>query len=154
MPLVKIFNALSISVNNFGTGIPCGPPPLFCGHALMPQLLSSSGAVVVLKLPVWWNKGTKPPSSWQQGSLFNWLDVLCIRVEDINLLQILTWRGTYPLHTPFWSCIPWPSSMSTCVGHGVYHLLASMGIYIIPLAKCTCSFRCLHPLHITWSLWP
>ena len=73
----------------------------FCGHALMPWLSSSSGAVVVLVLLVWWSEGIKPPSSWWQGSLFNWVGLLCIRVEDVNSSWILTWRGTYPLHPPF-----------------------------------------------------
>ena len=51
----NIFNALSISVHNFGMGIPQGPcslPP-FCGHTLVPWLLSSYGAVVVLIFLIW-----------------------------------------------------------------------------------------------------
>ena len=32
--------------------------------------------------------------------------------------------------------------------------MASMGSNIIPLAKCTCSFQCLHLLHVTWGLHP
>ena len=66
----------------------------------MPWLSSSSGAVVVLILLVWWSKDIKPPSSWQQGSLFDWVGVLHVRVEDVDSLWILTWRGTYPLHPP------------------------------------------------------
>ena len=97
-------------------------------------------------------EGIKPPSSWWQRSIFNWVGVLCIRVEDVDSLQILTWRGTYLLQPPFWSCKPWPSSVSSCVSHGIHHLMASMGSDIIPSAKCTWSGRCPHQLHITWSL--
>ena len=42
--------------------------------------------------------------------------------------------------------------MSSCVSHGVHHLMASMDSNIIPSAKCMHSFRYPHPLHITWSL--
>ena len=67
-----------------------------------------------------------------------------------------SWHGGVLTHyTPhFWSCKLWPSSMSSCVSHGVHHLMASMVSDVIPSAKCMCSFRCPHPLHITWSLHP
>ena len=44
--------------------------------------------------------------------------------------------------------------MSSCAGHGVHHPMASKGSDVIPFAKHMCSFRHLHPLHITWSLHP
>ena len=57
-----------ISVYNFGQVFLAVHPP-FCGHALVPWLSSSSGAVVVLKLLIWWSEGKKPPSTWKQGPL-------------------------------------------------------------------------------------
>ena len=87
-----------------------------------------------------------------QGSLFDWVGVLHVREEDASSSILMTQR--YLLHPPFWSCKPWPSSMRSCVGHGVHHLMASMGGDIIPSAKHMCSFQCLHPLHSTWSLHP
>ena len=67
-----------------------------------------------------------------------------------------TWHGGLLTHynPPFWSCKPWPSSVSSCVSHRVHHPMALMGSDVIPSAKCTWSGRCPHPLHITWSLHP
>ena len=108
----------------------------------------------MLTLLVWCNEGIKPSFGWQQGSLFDWVVVLCIREEDASSSVLLTQRGTYPFHPPFWSCKLWPSSMSSCVGCGVHHLMESMGSDIIPLTKHMCSFWHLHPLHLTSSLHP
>ena len=108
----------------------------------------------MLTLLVWCNEGINPSFSQWLGSLFVWMGVLCIRKEDASLSILLTWRGTYPLHPPFWSCKLWPSSMSSCVSHGVHNPMTSMGSDVIPSAKHVHSFQCLQPLHITWSLHP
>ena len=108
----------------------------------------------MLTLLVQCNEGIKPPFDWWQGSLFDWVGVLHIREGDASSSILLTWKGTYLSHPPFWCCEPWPSSMSSCVSHGVHHPMASAGSDVIPLAKCMCSFQHLHPLHITWSLHP
>ena len=82
------------------------------------------------------------------------MGVLHIRGEDTSSSILLTQRGTYPLHPLFGLTKLWPSSVSSCVSHGVHHLMASMGKDVIPSAKCTCSFWHLHLLHITWCLHP
>ena len=106
---------------------------------------------MTLTLLVQCNKGIKSLFCWQQGSLFVWVGVLHIREEDTSSSMLLTWRGTYPLYPPFGLANHDPSSS---VGCGVHHPMASVGSDVIPLVKCTCSFQCLHPLHITLSLHP
>ena len=64
---------------------------------------------------------------------------------------------TYPFHSPLcsaWPCLPWPSSVSGHICHGVYYPPVSMGIDIIPSSLCMCSFWGLQPHHITWGLHP
>ena len=129
--------------------------PPFCEHILMPWLSSSSGFPLVLVIILFnamrvqshLSTGSKGPSSCG-------MEVLCVREEDASSSILLTQRGTYPLHPPFGLAKLWPSSMSTYVGHGVHHLMVSMGKDIIPSAKCMCSFQNLCLLHITWCLHP
>ena len=62
---------------------------------------------------------------------------------------------TYPFHSPLcsvWSCLPWPSSMSGHICHGVHYLPASIGIDVVPSALCMYSFQGLQPHRIIWSL--
>ena len=98
----------------------------------------------------------KPPLYRQQGFLFWWVGAFHIREVD-KCCHSLTW-GLLTHFTPLlfyvWSCLPWPSSVSGCIHHGVHYPPASMGIDIIPSALCTCSFWGLQPHHITWGLHP
>ena len=67
---------------------------------------------------------------------------------------LLTW-GYLPVLLPpcsVWPCLPWPSSMSGCIGHWVHYVLASMDIDVFPSALHMCSFWSLQPHHITWGL--
>ena len=97
--------------------------------------------------PVYGSEGIKPLISQQPGSLFEWVGVFHIKVDDHRSSRILPQRGTYPFHTPMVLQL-WLSSMSSCGSCSVHYLMALMG------------WRCLHPppnacplpLHITWSL--
>ena len=66
--------------------------------------------------------------------------------------------ATYPFDSPsfcfVWSCLLWPSSMSSCIHCRVHYPPASMGIDIIPSTLCTCSLWGLWPHHITWGIHP
>ena len=53
-----------------------------------------------------------------------------------------------------WPCLPWPSSMSGHIHHGVHYLAASMGIDIVLSTLNSCSFWGLQPHHVTWGLQP
>ena len=93
-------------------GIPSRLTPLLCGYALVPRLSSSSGTVVSVNTSSYLMKwGIKPPFSWQQGSLFDWVGVLCIRVKDASSLVNLTQRGYLPITPPFGlanhDSVPW-----------------------------------------------
>ena len=41
----------------------------------------------------------KPRKHWWQGSLYNWVGVCHIKVDDDESLKNLTWRGAYLFHT-------------------------------------------------------
>ena len=113
----NIFNNTVYHSLWFWRGIPCRLPPFCVGMPLCPGCHLVLVLLLMLILLVQWSEGIKPPFSWQQGSsLFEWR-VLCIREKDIGSSVNLTWRGTYPLLPIFWSCKPWLSSMSSCVGH-------------------------------------
>ena len=75
-------------------------------------------------------EGMKPPLYRQGGSLFQWVGAFCIREED-RCCHSSGHRGYLPISLPLcsvWPCLPWPSSMSGHIHHGVHYLPASMGI--------------------------
>ena len=82
-----------------------------------------------------------------QGSLLWWVGVFHIIEVD---------RGYLVISPPcfLWPCLPWPSSMSGCICHGVHYLPVSMSIDFIHSALHTCSFWGLEPHNITWGLHP
>ena len=149
--LTKNFNALSIQSIVFGMGIPCSPPPVLwaCPHAMAVIWFWCCGCVETSHSVKWGYKplqlaarvplqlgGTTPHQGRRHQFIAN---------PDME--------GYLPITSPsLWSCKLWPSSVSSCVSHGVHHLMASMGSDVIPSAKCTCSFRCPHPLQVTWNL--
>ena len=94
------------------------------------------------------------PFFWQQGSLFNWVGVFSIKVDDDESSKSLTQRGTYLFHTPLWSCnhdsVPWV--VVAVVQSAVWWHLWAEDIY--PSAKHTWSCRHPLPLHITGNLHP
>ena len=101
-------------------------------------------------------EGMKPPLNRQQGSLFWWVGVFCIRKVDRHCHS--SWHGGYlPISLPpcfVWPCLLWPSSMSGCICCWVHYLPASTGIDIVPSTLHTCSFQGLQPHHVTWGLHP
>ena len=101
-------------------------------------------------------EGMKPPLYRQWGSFFWWVGVFHIREVDRHCHS--SWHGGYLTISPppyfVWPCLPWPSSVSGHICHGVHYLPASTGIDIIPSALCTCSFWGLQPHHITWGHHP
>ena len=137
---------LSIAVHVLGWAYLMVHPP-FVGMSSCPCYY-----LVLVFLLLWWSSHSV---QWvYKGSLFMWVGVLYVREEDAGSSILLTWKGTYPLQPPLGLAKLWPSSMSSCVGHEVHHLMASTGKDIIPSAKCTCSFQYLCLLHITWCLHP
>ena len=108
----------------------------------------------MLTLLVWCNKGIKQPFNWQQGVSLWLVGSTLHQRGSYQFVHPPDTEGYLTITPPFWSCEPWPSSMSSCVSHGVHCLMLSMGSNVISLAKCMCSFQHLHPLHITWSLPP
>ena len=101
-------------------------------------------------------QGMKPPLYRWKGSLFWWVGAFHIR--EVDRCCHSSWHGgTYPFHSPLcyvWPCLPWPSSVSGCIHHGVHYLPASMGIDVTPFTLCTCSFLGLQPHHVAWGLHP
>ena len=66
-----------------------------------------------------------------------------------------TWHGGVHTHStlPFWSSLPWHSSMSGCGSHLVCYLMASMGCGISTSHQMYMILQTLaYLLHITWSL--
>ena len=120
---------------------------------------SQFGSAVVPWVLHRWGEGIKPPWCQQQGSLYNWVAVFHIKVDDDESLKNLTWRGAYPFHTPM-VLLPWTSSVSRHGGHPVCYPMASTGWDVYPSTKCMwsfwpfCQWRHPHPLHITWNLHP
>ena len=53
------------------------------------------GSVMV---PCRWVEGIKPPLCQWQGSLYDWVEVFSVKVDDGRLSKNLTWRGAYPFH--------------------------------------------------------
>ena len=99
---------LSISVLWIVKGYSLLATPLFLfRHALMP-MPSWFGSVMV---PCEWVEGIKPPFCQWQGSLYNWVEVFCIKVGDDGSLKNLAQRGAYQFHILQWSCyhdsVPW-----------------------------------------------
>ena len=93
------------------------------------------------------------PNVGGKGSLYNWVEVFHIKVDDNKSSKILTWRGTYPFHIPM--VLPLrPSSVSSCHGCPVCYLMASMGWDVYPSTKHMQSCRHPHPVHVTWNLYP
>ena len=149
----------------FWAGCPLWSIPHFVGMSSFPGY-----CLVLVFLLFWWSshsveqgyKATFLPVArvslcgWENSTSGGGQEVTSSTpvAPSTSLSILLTWRGTYPLHPPFGLSKPWPSSMSSCVGHGVHHPMASMGKDVIPSAKCTCSFWCLHLLHVTWCLHP
>ena len=72
-----------------------------CGYCLVAVNSSSCGCH-----HFWYYEGIKPPLYGQQGSLFMWVGVLCVREVDVCVSFLLTWRGTYPLHPPSLVLLP------------------------------------------------
>ena len=101
------------------------------------------------QLVQWWYKATFLLAArvplYLGGSTLHW-------GEDASSSILLTWRVLTHYTPQFGLAKLWPSSMSSCVGHGVHHLMTYMGKDIIPLAKCMCSFQWLCLLHITCCL--
>ena len=46
---------------------------------------------------IWYNEGIKPPFNWQQGSLFIWVGVLCIRGRKCQLIPPPDTEGYLPV---------------------------------------------------------
>ena len=132
---------------NWERVFPTGYPPIFVKHTLVPMPSWFGSAMV----PCRWVEGIKLPLCWWQRSLYYWMEVFCIKVDDNRSSKNLTQMGANPFHTPM-VLLQWLSSVSSCGGCSVCYLMASMGWDVYPSAKCTQSCRHPLPLHITWSL--
>ena len=95
----------------------------------------------------------RPPFSWQQVSLFNWVGVFGIKIDDGESLKNLTW-GYLSIPYPLWSCncdsVLWVV-MVVIQSAVQWHLQAKD---VCPSTKCMRSCRHPLPLHVTWSLHP
>ena len=140
--------------------IPCDPTPPFwwawslCSGCCTVLVFLDSGFWSRHWL-IWCNEGIKSPFNWWQGSLFVWVGVLHIREGDNSSSLLLTWRVLTHYTssclilltmTQFHEWLHWSwGSLSTGI-YGQWH--------VIPSAKCTCSFQCLQPHHVTWGFHP
>ena len=77
--------------------------------------------------------GYEATFSWWLGSLFDWVEVFHIKIDDGRSLKNLTQRGIYLFHTHM-VLQPWLSSVSSHGSHSVCYPMALMG------------WRHLHPL--------
>ena len=108
----------------------------------------------MLTLLVWCNESIKPPFWLMAGVLLQLGGSTPHQGGRCQFIHPPDMEGYLPITPPFLVLWTRPSSVSSCVGHGVHCPMASMDSDVIPSAKCTCSFQCLHPLYITWSLHP
>ena len=132
---------------NWGRVFPTGYPKFLFRHTLMPIPHQFGSAMV----PCGWDEGMKPPLCWWQGSLYDWVRVFCIKLDDDKHHK--SWHGGVHTHfIPPMVLLPWLSSMSSHGSHPVCCLVASMSWDIYPSAKCMWSCKDPCPLHITWSL--
>ena len=96
-----------------------------------------------------------PSFSWQQGSLFDWVGVFCIKVDEGRLLKNLTHRGTYPFHTPYGLAtmthvLEWLWQSFILLSNGIYQL------WHLSLCQTYMILQTLHPhytSHLLWMLW-
>ena len=106
--------------------------PCLFRHTLM--LTSSWFGSVMAPCGSLWSWGNKATLlSVQQGSLFNWVQVFCIKVDDSRSSKNLTWRGAYPFHTPNGLAAMTQFHVSSHGGHSVCCLMASTGQCLFPL---------------------
>ena len=84
-----------LSLMSWEREYPTSYSPIFFRHALVP-IPSQLGLVMVLGGCI---EGIKAPFCQQQGFLFNWVEVFCIKVDDDRLSKNLTQRGAYPFLT-------------------------------------------------------
>ena len=146
---LKTSTSVSLSLVNWEKVFPTGYPPILFKHALM-LMPGQFGSVMV---PCRWADGIKSPLSWQQGSLYDWVEVFHIKVDDDGSLR--TWhRGAHTHFIPPVVLLPWLRPVSNHCGHSVCYPMASMGWNIYPSTKCMWSCRYPLPLHVTWSLHP
>ena len=107
----QVTTILSIAVHYLGVkfGVDLFTPSVFNEDTLMLRLSGGSSLVVINSgfcgcHQFWCYKDMKPPLYGQQGSLYVWVGVFCIREVDVYLSLLLTQRDTYLLHPPVWSC--------------------------------------------------
>ena len=105
-----------------------GHPPFLFKHILMHYLVGSvqSHAGGVLSR---WGKIINPPQSWWLGSLYGWVGVFCIKVNDDLSSNNLTQRDAYPFHTPV-VLLPCSTALSRHGGHPVHHPMVSVGWHL------------------------
>ena len=126
---------------------PTGYPLFLFRHTLMPTPIQL-GSVMV---PSGWVEGIKPPLCLWQGSLFDWVEVFHVKIDDNRSSKKWTQRGAYHFIPPM-VLLPWLSSASSHNGHSFHYPMASTGSDVYPSAKCMQCCRHPLPLHIIWSL--
>ena len=105
-----------------------GHPPFLCRHVLMACLvgLIKFHAGDILSR---WGQGIRPPQNWQLRSLYGWIRVFHIKVNDDLSSKSLTQRDVYPFYTLV-VLLPCSGSVHRCKGHPVCYPMVSMGWHL------------------------
>ena len=124
---LKTSTSVYLSLVDWERVKPTGYTPCLFRHALMPTP-SQFGSVMV---PCGWVEGIKPPLCQWQGSLFHWVEIFCIKVDDNRSLEELEVQRCMPISYPQWSCycdsVPWVV-MAVIQSVIQWHLWAEMSI--------------------------